>query len=318
MRRSGKSLRRHVAFGLGLVGLLTMSASPAAADSLHLEASPALPEAHGKWTLTISGEASESSTLDVGVVGGTEAPCPNPSFFGQSLVEESVRPGHFRFTEAEIADYPPEDVCAFLVHERAVSASAGLVVGAAPSLEEREEVAARAMAVKSLSVSVVTHYGHTTTAAGYATLYVTTSPYAYVTVRLSRFGHRTERFEWGRAATAPASVVKWTCSRPGGAYHYEVTARTNVGGTLIRRGRFSAISATRCHAIERLEAEARERSARTYDERVRREAREARERLEQFEGNCRALGGTPVTLNTGEGMERACRSPRGGLLPVPT
>ena len=171
--------------------------------------------------------------------------------------------------------------------------------------------------MKSLSVHVVSLYGKTIAATGYATLYVTTSPYAYVTVRLTRFGHRTEKLEWGRARTAPASVVRWSCGHPGGTYHYEVASRTNVGSTLVRRGQFTAITAARCQAMERREAEARERSAREYAERVRHEAREAREKLEQWEGNCRTLGGTPVTLYTSEGSERACRSPRGGLLPVP-
>ena len=233
-----------------------VTAPPAVADSIHVEASPPSPEAHGKWTLMLSGEASdESSTVDVGVVGGTEAPCPSPSFFGQSLVQVPVPLGRFTFTEAETANYAPEDVCAYVVHESAVTASAGLVVKTVPSLEEREEAAARQVPVKSLSVRVVSHFGQTTSAAGFATLYVTTSPFAYVTVRLSRFGHRTEHLEWGRAETAPASVVRWTCSRPGGTYRYQVTARTNVGSTLVRRGRFAAISAARCHAMERQEAE---------------------------------------------------------------
>lgn len=292
-------------------------AATAAADSIHLEASPSVPESHGKWTLTISGEALEPSIVDIGVVGGTEATCPGPSFFGQSLAEESVPQGPFSFTEAETANYAPEDACAYLVSGGVTTTSAGLVVHAIPSLEENEEAAARVISVKNLSVHVVNHYGRTAAAPGYTTIYVTASPYSYVTVRLTRFGHRIERLEWGKATTAPASKIDWTCSRPDGVYHYEVTARTNVGSTIIRRGRFTAGSTLRCRTLERREAEARERNERNFGEQARREAQVARERLEQWENNCRALGGSTVTIQTGEGPERACRSPRGGLLPVP-
>lgn len=105
---------------------------------------------------------------------------------------------------------------------------------------------------------------------------------------------------------------------PGGTYRYAISARMGEGLSITRRGHFTPVGAARCRALKRFEAEARELSARKYAERVRRETREAREKLELWEGNCRALGGTPVTLHTSEGIERACRSPRGGLLPVPT
>jgi hypothetical protein len=78
-----------------------------------------------------------------------------------------------------------------------------------------------------------------------------------------------------------------------------------------------AISAARCRTIEHREAEERERSARRQAERVREAVRREREVLERWEYNCRALGGTPVTLYTSEGAVRACRGPHGGLLPVP-
>ena len=257
--------------------------------------------------------------LDRGRRGGRghRSPCPSPSFFGQSLVQVPVPLGRFTFTEAETANYAPEDVCAYVVHESAVTASAGLVVKTVPSLEEREEAAAPQVPVKSLSVRVVSHFGQTTSAAGFATLYVTTSPFAYVTVRLSRFGHRAEHLEWGRAETARASVVRWTCSRPGGTYRYQSPrgptweAHSSAADGSLR----SALRDVTPWSARKPKLE--ERDARAYAERVRREERKAREKLEQWEGNCRALGGTPVTLHTSEGAERACRSPRGGLLPAP-
>lgn len=152
---------------------------------------------------------------------------------------------------------------------------------------------------------------------GYTELLVTTNPYAYVTVQISRHGHSTEHFEWGEEATAVAAEVSWSCKIPGGVYHYTVTARSRVGASLVRRGVFRPVSVARCHSLEHREAVARERSARQYEEGIEREVRERRETLERFEANCRAEGGTVVTLQISEGSERGCRSPNGGLLSVP-
>jgi hypothetical protein len=171
--------------------------------------------------------------------------------------------------------------------------------------------------VKHLSVKAVSHYGHSSRYPGYTDLDVTTALYAHVVIKLTRYGHSTEHLEWGAKATAIARVIQWTCKRPGGVYRYAVTARSDVGPSLTKRGRFAPVSFSRCHALERQEAEARERSERKYMEEVGQEEREARERRERYEYNCRAEGGTPVTLYTNEGAERYCRAPGGGLLPVP-
>ncbi len=327
--------RRHL---LSLVAIVMVvgafvAAPPAVADSIRLEASPSSPQGASKWALTVAGAVSEDTESKVYVYGvaGVEAPCspvpPSGGAWGVLLEEpvfgsfemnaEGVVPKPFSFTETELAYAPAESFCAYVVHEGATTASTGLIVHVTPSPAELEITEAQGVAVKDLSVRVASHYGASTRAPGYATLYVTTSPWAYVTVRLARFGHRTEHLEWGSNESAPASVVRFTCSRPGGSYRYEVTARSDVGSTLVRRGHFLAISAARCHAMERRETQERERNARSQAERLKEEARRERETLERWEHNCRALGGTPVTLYTNEGPERACRSPRGGLLPAP-
>lgn len=195
-----------------------------------------------------------------------------------------------------------------------------------------ELVAAEAKAhktpVKRLSVKPVAYARHSNTDPGYTNLDVTTTPYAYVVVKLSRYGHSTERFEWGGSSTEVAEVIRWSCKSPGGTYRYVVTAKSDVGPTLTRRGHFAPVSAARCHALKKQEAEAREhreREAGEERERSEHEAkeeqshieREERERLEEYEFNCRAESGTPIWLFV-EGMERRyCRGPYGGLLPVP-
>jgi hypothetical protein len=209
--------------------------------------------------------------------------------------------------------------------------AAGFTVARAPltvtaSPEEAARAAAEGRAHKTrvtrLSVRTVAHPGRSSQDPGYTDLIVITDSYAHVTVKLTRYGHRTERFNAApRAPTSRLAIadvfIGWTCSRPGGAYRYVVTARSDVGPTLTRRGHFSPVSVARCQMLKRHEREARERSERTYAEEVRRRAREEREAVERYEGNCRAEGGTPITLHTSEGPERACRAPGGGLLSVP-
>ena len=115
--------------------------------------------------------------------------------------------------------------------------------------------------VKHLSVKAVPHARHSSADPGFTDLDITTSPYAYVVVKLSRYGQSTKRFEWGNYSSRAAEVIRWSCKSPGGTYQYVVTAKSDVGRTLRRRGRFAPVSVTRCHALKKQEAEARERKA---------------------------------------------------------
>ena len=192
---------------------------------------------------------------------------------------------------------------------------------AAEARAEAELAAAKARAhktpVKHLSVKPVAHSRHSSADPGFTKLDITTSPYTFVTVKLSRYGHSTERFEWGSHSTEVAEVVRWSCRSPGGTYRYVVTAKSDVGRALIRRGRFVPVSVARCRALKKQEAEAKERSEREAAEEQRGAEREERERLATAEANCRAEGGTPITLYVEGRAERYCRAPWGGLLPVP-
>jgi hypothetical protein len=104
--------------------------------------------------------------------------------------------------------------------------------------------AERQMPVKYLSVRSITHQGHSLDDPGYTDLEISTSQYAYVTVQLTRYGRETWHYEGGGSLEIP-----WTCSRPGAAYRYTVTARSNVGNTLARRGSFEPVTVRRCHEL---------------------------------------------------------------------
>lgn len=191
----------------------------------------------------------------------------------------------------------------------------------APARAAAAIAAARAQAHKTpvtqLAVKAVSHFRRSSVDPGYTAIDITTSPYAYVVVKLWRYGHNTEHFEWGAHPTEAAEVIRWSCRSPGGVYRYVVEAKSGVGPTLTRKGRFAPVSAARCHALKHEEAEARRRSDRRAAEERRRVEDEERERLEIYEANCRTEGGTPITLFVEGRAERYCRAPQGGLLPVP-
>ena len=152
---------------------------------------------------------------------------------------------------------------------------------------------------------------------GYTTIEVTAAAYAYFTIKLVRYGRRTERFELGVGHSKATVKVPWTCASPGGAFHYTVSAHSNVGQTLVRRGTFQPVSAARCHWLKHAVQVARERNERLAREGERERAREERERLKQWEGNCRALGDTPAVLHIEGGIVHVCRTPEGLTIEVP-
>jgi hypothetical protein len=203
---------------------------------------------------------------------------------------------------------------------------------AARAREGAEERAARAAAIDQDHKTPVSHLyaranahpGNSSQHPGYTSLFVDTVPFAHVTITLSRRGHRlTQSFEWvgeptDLAVGDQATSIEWSCGHPGGTYAYTVTARSDVGPTLTRHGHFSPVSETRCHTLKRREREAKERNDRRYAEEVGRQQRELREGSERFASNCRAEGGTPITIQTSGENVQACKAPGGGLLSVPT
>jgi hypothetical protein len=233
----------------------------------------------------------------------------------------------------EAAALAAREAAARAAREAAALASREAVARAAREAAERAAVAAaqaarrkhaRGKPVARLMVSAVAHDGPTLARPGYTSLVVTTSPFAFVTVRLTRNGHKTVRREWGEQPRAVAAEVSWSCNHPGGTYLYTVTAWTGVGRKLSKSGRFAPVSAARCRELEGQEAstgahqraQAKEREAREYEEALVRRQRAEHEEREQQESACRQDGGTPTIVVGSEGATWVCEAPGGGTLPT--
>jgi hypothetical protein len=321
----------------------------ARADTLSLAVSPTTPLAGSSFSLTVSGSASagESLTTAIEATESLSSPgtCPAGETFGYGDAELAPSLPHtysretthgsgtyracaYLLTEHIDANYTVDAIAEtrFAVQDQAEREASEQAQVEGREVEELYAVERRADAtpVAVLSVHTIARVGTSTAHPGETELVITTAPFAQVTITLTRHGRRrVERFDVGTSSltattAAVTPTINWSCAAPGGTYHYVVTARTDVGRSLARSGHFSPVSAAHCRLLKRRETEARQRNARRYAESVAQHEREEREALEQWEENCRALGGTPVTLHTSEGNERACRAPNGGRISVPS
>ena len=241
----------------------------------------------------------------------------------QTRAEEAARAAQKAAYEAErVAEVKKEQEAAAKEKYEAEAPARKAAKEAAEEAKYAAEVAAaKARAhktpVKHLSVKAAAHAGHSSSDPGYTNLDLNTAPYAHITIKLSRYGHITEHLEWGESSKAVAMVIPWSCNSPGGTYNYTITAKSNVGKALTRRGHFSPVSVRRCHEYEAKEAEAHARHEHEVIAGYEQEAREERERRERYETNCRKLGGEPVELQVGGEYRIYCRAPGGGTIPVP-
>jgi hypothetical protein len=321
--------------------LLLAIPTGAFADTINLDALPAQPARGSQPTILVFGsESSISEEIVISALKLESVGCRGEGLFsGSAVYEESLIGQPLRLVSVgtppaysikfaantyKTPVWPDGAVnsilCGYLINPDEpddILASTQLKVMTGPSEEEVQKVEReRETPITHLSVTPVARYRHSSAHPGETILYVSTAPYAKVTVRLARHGHSTQELEWQQQEREPAAVVQWKCTSPGGTYRYTITARTNVGPTLTRHGTFTPVSAAHCHTLKQEEAQARERSAREHSEEVRRYEQEQHEIVERYESNCRAEGGTPIILYVGEGSEHACRAPNGGLLPI--
>ena len=215
----------------------------------------------------------------------------------------------------EAAAKAAQEAAASAAGEAEARAAGEAAAAAAKEQAEAEQAAkieaARAKPVARLAVTPVAHDGPTTARPGYTALKVTTSPFAFVTVELTRRKRETLRIEWGERADAVAEKVPWSCRNPGGTYSYTVTARTDVGKKLTRSGSFAPVTAARCRALVRGEGDAaRQRRAHEFEEAVVRRNAAEREEQEREENACREEGGTPTIVLLPGGPPWLCENPR--------
>jgi hypothetical protein len=177
---------------------------------------------------------------------------------------------------------------------------------------------AHPVSVTALHVTVIQRPGHTTISPGYTYLRITTNPLAYITVTFKAGGQAIpQAYEWGEEAARTIKFVGWTCNQPNTTYHYTVEAVGDTGNPMSVHGSFKGVSRRWCAATERREQAERDQRLRHRRQEERHETEEQDQATQRFESNCRSEGGTPVTIMTSEGSRRGCRSPEGGLLPVP-
>jgi hypothetical protein len=192
--------------------------------------------------------------------------------------------------------------------------------------------------ITSIQLVVSPHHGHTYRHPGFTNFEVLTAPEpaAFMTIDLHYGRENLGQLAWKPPYSAQqreesrSGYVEWDCHFPNEAITYVAGARGETGPTMTATGTFRAlISAKWCRfarkreiAVNRRRGEEEARARREEREEQARHNREKAEHEraehERFESNCRALGGTPVTIHLSTGSARVCRGPNGGLIPVPT
>ncbi len=183
-----------------------------------------------------------------------------------------------------------------------------------------------------LAARQVSRRGRTSASPGHSVVHVSTTPFARVRYELARQGRRAALYSQADREGRSSLPLAWSCTRPGGRYDVTVVASDQYGSRRSVGLRFAPVSEARCKGMARAEARARRiRAARRAARQRAADRRYAREqaaieraerrsqarRMSRFRSNCRAIGGSPVTIQTGDGPYTVCRSPIGGILTVP-
>jgi hypothetical protein len=154
---------------------------------------------------------------------------------------------------------------------------------------------------------------------GHSELRITTTPWAYVRIALTRGGReRVQNLRWDGSPTHALSFT-WTCRATGGAYGYAITAGDDAGHSFTRKGRIRTISHARCASLRAAE---RRKVDRRVAQRRRREAAAerrrdaaARAKLQEKIDQCHDIDGVVRAWDWGDGTETLfCVTPYGPLV----
>jgi len=233
--------------------------------------------------------------------------------------------------------------------KKAAEAAEEAAKAAAQASKEAAKAAEEQAPATRLELKVFSHHSDSYAEPGYTAIGIMAAPYNRVTftgnhgVGTSRFrllpGTEgiTEPIETGDVyktyaiksgsglVTGAAGInVRWSCRLRGQTIHFTVQSLGGSGPPLVRTGTFRIrLTARWCVAAKRRESseEARHRAEERQEaaERARREKEAQRHELEQWETNCRKLGGTVVWLHVGSAgaVAPVCRGPNGGTIEVP-
>jgi hypothetical protein len=202
--------------------------------------------------------------------------------------------------------------------------------------EEATREAAEQAPATFLEVKVRSHHGTSYSEPGHTDIAIKATPFARVTFT-GDHSTKTMHFRAGVENEATGSVpdgvrVLWSCRDPGPTtIHYTVTAQGGSGSPFTHTGDFTiALSARWCAAAKRRERREHAREAigeahhraeerKEAAEQAHREQQAQRHELEQWEANCRKLGGTVIRLHVGShgAIVPVCRGPNGGTIEAP-
>ncbi|WP_027007740.1 hypothetical protein [Conexibacter woesei] len=168
-----------------------------------------------------------------------------------------------------------------------------------------------AVRAKSFPVANSRHPGH-------SELRITTTPWAYVRIQLTRGGRKqVQNLRWDGSASHALSFT-WTCRAGGGAYRYVVTASDDDDHSFTRHGTIRTISRARCASlraaerrkVDRRVAQRRERQAAAE----RRREAAARARAQRLVDQCHSIGGVVRNWEWSDGTTwLLCVTPSGAF-----
>lgn len=298
-------------------------------------------------SITVSGTSSQAAELAVYLLstGNAEAQCPSVSkdeevVLGDLATPVPVSPGSYSDAYSYVPDSPTAYVfCAYLYdaltgavyadgrgsftaayHVEKVSSggeaggskSGGVPTGGTGSGTGSQSGVGNMPAspprhLAKLVVKVRDHRGATARQPGRTELLISVTPGVDLRLVLKRHGRTLSETLDFHEHSSGKRVVRWSCSSPGGVYHYTLTATDAYGKTLTRRGTFHPVNATECGALRsadarrrREEAAARPREEREEERREREEAPMRKARADQDMYCEHVLSGEPLPAE-GEG-----------------
>jgi hypothetical protein len=184
-----------------------------------------------------------------------------------------------------------------------------------------------------LHVSTQAKPGETYKYPGYSLININTSPYVRISLQIRTRG-KTQSFTENLTSQRTAQLtLTWSCTHPAqGRVPFTVEATDQLGHTKTAHGSLVYAPLSLCMRLhaqllavqlalkeKREQAEQQKLKAEQQQQQQEEAAAEAAQQAQynRFVNNCKALGGTPVTLQLSSGDSTFCRAPWGGYMNIP-